>query len=393
MWFANVGFGNQTQYLLVDTGSPWTWTVTNDTVCYDALVGGRTRCSAIFGIPYAPSSTLVRYNGTDNQARYSYADLSVVRGTYGFENMVFGGSFSLDQVPFVLATTTVMTSMWPGTGIFGLSPDLSADADFTASLEDISLRQIPSTRSDLLISRPQHPNAAAVAADSPRDSVLTDIFNHTNLPAFFGLAMSRTSANSTWGGLLTIGESLDISLPYVNATGPYVQVPLEPYVSSTGASSYTSYITNATALAIGRDRRTTETYAFTNGADTPFLFDSGHEVNFVPHIHAALIASRFNPPGYLDRDSWFVDCDATPPADVALIIYDEPFYINPLDMVLRKEATNRTTVCLSAFQGDYQSKVLGSPFLKNVYVETFREDYVGEESATMWIASREFYQT
>lgn len=390
LWYAAVEIGAQSKYLLVDTGSPWTWTVTNSTVCYEPLIGGRTRCSTLFGTPYSPSSTLTRYNGTENEARISYADLSVVRGSYAFEDLTLAPGFSVDQAPIVLANSAVMSSIWPGSGIFGLSPELPQGDEFHATPEALALHQIPSSRQDLLLSRPQGRNTAA---SSQRDTVLTQIFNDTTIPAYFGLALSRATNDSFSGGLLTIGESADISDPYINATGPggYVQVPLEPFQTSPGSTPiYVDYSTNITGITFGRNRATAEIYTFSDTEDTPFTFDSGTEINLVPNIHAALVGSRFDPPAYLDHDLWFVACDATPPA-VGVAIADELFHINALDMVVRKEALNRTTVCLSAFQGDYQFRILGSPFLKNVYVETYQPEFVGEESASMWIAARESY--
>jgi hypothetical protein len=396
IWYVHVDFGHQgqSQLLMLDTGSPWTFLVANGTVCYDPIEGGRTRCSSVFGTPYHPDSTLTRYNGSDDQARLSYADLSVVRGTYAFEDLTLNG-FSLDQVPFVLATTTVMDSIWPGTGILGLSPDLPDDGEFTVGPEDVSRRITPSSRHDIFLSRPSqnNKNAFAPTAGSPHDGVLTAIFNHTSLEAYFGLALSRTSENSTWGGILAIGEHLDLSLPIVNASEPFVTLPMEPYTTYYGEQIYVSYSANATGLAFGRNfEEDAEGYYFVEGEDTPFTFDSGTEVNFVPYVHAALIAGRFEPPGFQDSGIWFVDCDATPPSDVAIVFNEQdPFYIHPLDMVVHKEARNRTEICLSAFQGDSQTRILGAPFFKNVYVEIYREEFVGEEAATIWLASREHY--
>lgn len=391
-WFAAVEFGSQTKYLLVDTGSPWTWTITNSTVCYDPLAGGRARCSTLFGEPYVPSATLTISNGSDSQARFSYADLSVVRGLYGFENLGFGASLAIAQASFVLATSAVMTSMWPGSGILGLSPDLPADdtnVPGTDPGQAMRMRQ-----EDGLLARPRARLSAASQASIQGESILASVFNDTNLPAFFGLALSRSSGNSSNNGLLTIGESADIGDPSINATAPgaYVQVPLEPtsISSTTDEPTYIYYAANVTALVFDRDQQKTEGYYFADDADVPFTFDSGTEVNFVPAIHAALIASRFDPPGFLDQNAWFVDCDAQAP-DVALAIGSELFHVNHLDMFVEKEAPNRTTVCLSAFQGDYRLRILGSPFLKNVYLEVYRPEFVGEEAATMWIASREYY--
>lgn len=388
-WFATVEFGNQSKYLLVDTGSPWTWTITNSTVCYDPIAGGRARCSTIFGEPYVPSATLTISNGSDSQARFSYADLSVVRGLYGFENLGFGHSLAIDQASFVLATSAVMTSIWPGSGILGLSPDLPADdtnVPGTDPGQAMRMRQ-----EDGLLSRPKARLSAASQAAIQGESVLATVFNNTNLPAFFGLALSRSTGNSSNNGLLTIGESADIGDTSINVTAPgaYVQVPLEPTGSSstTEAPTYINYATNVTALVL---HEKTEGYYFADDADVPFTFDSGTEVNFVPAIHAGLIASRFDPPGFLDQNVWFVDCNAQAP-DVALAIGSELFHMNSLDMFVEKEADNRTTVCLSAFQGDYRLRILGSPFLKNVYLEVYRPEFVGEEAATMWIASREYY--
>lgn len=391
-WFATVEFGGQSKYLLVDTGSPWTWTITNSTVCYDPSAGGRARCSTIFGEPYVPSATLTISNGSDSQARFSYADYSVVRGLYGFENLGFGSSLAINQASFVLATSAVTTSIWPGSGILGLSPDLPAD-DTSVPGNDPG-QAMRMRQEEGLLSRPKARLSAASQASIQGESVLASVFNNTNLPAFFGLALSRSSGNSSNNGLLTIGESADIGDPSINATAPgaYVQVPLEPTTisSATDAPTYIYYAANITALAFGGDHKKTEGYYFADDADVPFMFDSGTAVNFVPAIDAALVASRFDPPGFLDQNLWFVDCDARAP-DVALAIGRELFHMNPLDMFVETEAQNRTTVCLSAFQGDPQLRILGSPFLKNVYLEVYRPEFVGDEAATMWIASREYY--
>ena len=245
-----------------------------------------------------------------------------------------------------------------------------------------------------MLSRPSqtNKNTLGLAAGSPHEGILTNVYNNTDLEAFFGLAMSRASQNSTWGGILSIGERLDISEPYINATGSFTSVPMEPYTTYSGEQLYIDYSCNASVLAFGRNPSSAEIYPFGfESEDTKFVFDSGTEVNFVPHIHAALVAGRFDPPGYLSDDLWFVECDATPPSDVAVVFNDEPFFINPLDMVVHKEARNRTELCLSAFQGDYRMRILGSPFLKNVYIEAYRAEYVGEDSATIWIAAREDY--
>ena len=117
---------------------------------------------------------------------------------------------------------------------------------------------------------------------------------------------------------------------------------LEPYHSSyTDKDIYVDYSTNISGVVFSRDASDKlEGYTSpTTGEDTTFLFDSGTEVNFVPEIHAALIASRFQPPGHQQHGLWFVDCAATPPADIGIVVTESsaPFYINALDMVVYKK--------------------------------------------------------
>ena len=409
-WYATITIGGQDLEFFVDTGAPQTWVATEDTQCYGTSSGARLSCLSVFGDLYTPSPTLTLYNDTYNSTSIQYADGSEVRGFYAFEDLVVGGE-SVEQARIVLAELEVSTSggYWPASGLLGLAPEPPAVLDWAG----------PDTKSAMMLNRPYalaKPRFAMTQvqdASVPGHEFLGTIFNQTDNAAYFGLALSRTdprsttasSRNSSFAGLLTIGEDAPLDAPYMNASASntFVRVPLEKTESiyyDTAALLY--YIINCTAITIGRDLATIQVYPFnaiTNPLssapdDAPFIVDSGTELIIVPSLHAALVNSHFSPPATYDASGiWVVDCDAQAP-EIGMFIGGENFPINPLDLKAEFRQENRTKVCVSTVQGsNYGGGVLGSPFLKNVYAEHYMESYDGPEAATMWLASREFYAT
>ncbi|ETN36288.1 uncharacterized protein HMPREF1541_08565 [Cyphellophora europaea CBS 101466] len=391
-YYSQVTIGNQTLKLFVDTGSPETWVIYNGTICRDSrsLALSRTRCSMLFGEPYVPSPTFEWYSGSDNETFFRYADNDYVEGTYAYDDIVVGG-LVLARAPFVVATETAALPVWPASGLLGLGMD-PRNRGSVNSLRGVN-RQSQVAASDVLLHRPKNVVAANKQATVHNGTLITSLFNNTSLSASFGLALSRPSnITSLPAGLLTIGESADLGNRLVNATEPYVTVPLEPIrtASDPTTPSIVNYSCNVTGLVFGRDSNSFEGYRFSEEYVTTAI-DSGTTLNYVSDVHAALIASRFDPPAYQFQGFWVVDCEAKPP-DVGLVIGGEPFYLHPLDMVAELATRNRSTVCVSAFQpaADF-GVVLGMPFLRSTYVETFRPEFVGPEAGTMWIAAREHY--
>lgn len=405
-YYTSIEFGNQPLYLLVDTGSPRTWVVTNQTVCYGPSES-RISCSMTFGKPYVRSSTYTPYKGLDNQTRLTYGDGSSTIGVFGYEDLTVG-NIKIPQARIIIATLQLTTTgaLWPASGILGLGPDYALTQgrlDTLSATESNALDPLP-----YALAKPRFAQYARQTA-APGEEILTRIWNGTGIPAYIGLSMSRTAENHTangTAGVLTIGERLDLSDPYINATGHgdddvFAEVSLiKEYSYSQNDYIYAHHTINSTGITIGRGRDailypfepSSPTYYGGGGyADINVIVDSGTSANYIPSLHASFINALFEPRAYRALGLWFVDCNATPP-DVAVNIADSDFYINPLDMIIEVQFQNKSSACASAFQEtDYSFGIYGQPFLKNVYTETYSESYDGPEAASMWIASREHY--
>jgi hypothetical protein len=393
-YYATVTIGTQNLSLLVDTGAPQTWLATNETKCQDPFgASGFTRCSTIVGTPYVHGRSYQPYDGFDNETSLQYADGSTVEGYRGFDDVRLNGH-AVTGVPLISALELNMLPIWPACGIMGLSPRLPDN--FLGSKFNTIRAQTPSVVVD---SRPRFALPDDQPQAGPSDTLLDTIFNQTDLSPYFGLALSRAgnhSARSHQAGVLTIGESAALSSSKINVTAPYVSVPLEPYLISSGFGqeetyAYLDYSVNVSALLISHGDDDPDVYFFGDD-ETTTIIDSGTSVNYIPEIHAAYVAALFKPPGRRYAELFFVNCDAEAP-EIGLGIGAQPFFMNPKDMILEVELVNRTTACLSAFQYAPGFSLLGQPFLRNVYTEVYREEYNGPEAATMWVASRPYYQS
>jgi hypothetical protein len=392
-YYTTVTVGTQNLSLLVDTGAPQTWLATNETKCQDPFgASGFTRCSTIVGTPYVHGRSYQPYDGFDNETSLQYADGSMVEGYRGLDDFRLSGH-AVEGVSLISALELTMPPIWPACGIMGLSPRLP---DELGSRFNKLRAQTPSVVVDSL-PRFALPNDQPQAR--PPDTLLDTIFNQTDLPPYFGLALSRASNNSArshQAGVLTIGESAALISSRINVTAPYVSVPLEPYLISSSFGqqetyAYLDYSINVSALLINHGEDDPDVYIFGDD-ETTTIIDSGTSVNYIPEIYAAYVAALFKPPGRRYSELFVVDCDAEPPK-IGLGIGAQPFYMNPKDMMLEVELVNRTTACLSAFQYAPGFSLLGQPFLRNVYTEVYREEYNGPEALTMWLASRPYYQS
>ncbi|KPI42104.1 uncharacterized protein AB675_5424 [Cyphellophora attinorum] len=326
-YYVTLTLGDQPLKLFIDTGSPQTWVATNTTRCYGTQ-GTRVACSLHFGTLYHQSSTFNYLNDTSNSTVIQYADGSEVRGAFGFEDLVLD-DYLISQMRMILAEVSLETTggLWPSAGLLGLGPQ-PADEDDSSSPDATgppSPKGLQSLSRPFSLGKPHYAlNGPQLASAFTGNDFLPSIWSQAGLPAFFGLALSRTDSintsttssgrNSSFAGILTVGEAAPLTNPAINASAAntFARIPLEQEASYyyPDVYEYRHDKINASGIVIGRDPLTAEAYPFIQdgfaspqtglgGADMGFIVDSGSQLNMIPSLHAALVNSKFNPPATL----------------------------------------------------------------------------------------------
>ncbi|KAL8934205.1 MAG: hypothetical protein Q9216_006022 [Gyalolechia sp. 2 TL-2023] len=344
VYFTNITVGTETFKAVVDTGSADTWLVQSGFQC---VTLGRhpitlPEAACAFGPSYNVTPTFDQIQGQNFNV--SYADGEVLAGIVGTEDVTLGGITVHDQT-----IGLVNHAAWNGdnssSGLIGLA--------------------FPSITSAFNGSDPALDNDSNSVDYSP---LFTSMYTQGLVAPVFSLAIERGAQS---GGLLALG-----GLPPVQHSPLFVCTPFQKNVVKGQADAvYEYYQIAMDGFTYGNRSQKVELQA---------NIDSGTTLIFLPSEIATGLNQMFDPPAEYDRfrGAYYVDCASTPPR-FGVSIAGHTFYVNPTDMILRREDGTCTTGITNS--GYNRPAILGDVFLRNV-LAVF--DVGGSE---MRFAAREFY--
>ena len=329
---AEITFGDQTFSAVLDTGSSDTWVVRSNFTCFDwtgSEIVDQADCK--FGSTYTPTSSFKQIPNVILDL--IYGDDESLTGIVGTERVTFAGITIEGQTIGV-----VEEAVWHGdtqsSGLVGLAfPSLTSVINGTNSTEDVQ------------------------SSGAKFNPVFTNMYMEEKVAPLFSLALDRSEKT---GGLLAIG-----GLPPVKHSPAFESVPMEltdtptntPTVKAS-SGSYTFYTVSVAGLKYGEN-------ANNLSAPDHYIVDSGTSLIFAPDHISNSINALFDPPAILKahQGEYVVKCDASIPR-VGVTIGRQTFYINPLDLIHRRQdGTCGTGIGSSKLTG---MLVLGDVFLRNV---------------------------
>ena len=338
-----VQVGDQTFYLVPDTGSSDLWVPTTDFQCVEPgtnLLVKQEECH--FGNTYEiPESTQYVTNQTFG-VQYG---TGIALGKVGLANVTINGIRVENQkIGLVDRTNDVGDGL--GSGILGLGFPPLTSAHPGTELDN----------STLLINRAVY------------DPVFVSMYKQDLVETWYSFAIERPHANATQspGGWLGLGE-----LPPVSHSNNWAVKPIEvtkglPEELTGGKREITLMTLTVDGVTWGHSPDSTKL-----SDSTPFqaVVDTGNHMNLFPNRISKSINEHFDPPGILDKDLnvYIVDCNATTP-EVGVTLDGQTFWHKSPDDLIYHDVSGfcYSSVAPTGENGDLALNFIGDAFLRNV---------------------------
>ncbi|KAG9252439.1 putative aspartic-type endopeptidase [Emericellopsis atlantica] len=344
-WFdVEVQIGNQTFYLLVDTGSSDTWVAADGYTCIDpadnrVLPSEECMWSPTYTVPQS-----MRY--IQNQTFGVKYGTGVALGKLGIESVTVGGITVQEQAIGIVDRATDKGD-GVNSGILGLGFPMLTSAHPGTVLENDTM--------SLITNR------------IPYEPTFVNMYKKGLVESWYSIAINRLPRDvaSGMGGWLGLGE-----LPPVEHTDDWAVAPIEitegiPDEFYPGGKPVISLMT---LTVDGASWGSSSPYT-TNTTKLQAVVDSGNNMNLVPIEIAESVNGLFEPPATFkqDLDIYVVDCHAKPPS-FGVTIDGHTFWHDPEDMISKD---NTTGLCYSTLGNSAdglgtQMSFLGDAFMKNV---------------------------
>ncbi|KAI1080628.1 aspartic peptidase domain-containing protein [Whalleya microplaca] len=327
-YIMQVGIGEESYYMIPDTGSSDTWVVQEGYKCLDPYYGmevGQEVCD--FGPLFQgdfPGGQI-----EDQNLNISYLSGDYLNGNMGFADITVA-NVTVPKQQFALVDVAAFGGDGVSSGILGLGLR-GLTAGFTG--DDPSQDNI-----DNLVN--YSPLVETMGTSKVADAVLS-------------FAMSRDESRSyiAFGGVPPV------------PTGEYTTVPIQKGTTTSGTTDYFYYDIPIDSM---HWNGTTISQTATNLPN--MLVDSGTTINLFPSNVAAAINDAFDPPGSQeDSMVWSVACDAVPPT-LDIVIGGLPIRTHPSSMILPEtETAPGSNICLSGIgAGQSGSYILGDTFMQEI---------------------------
>ncbi|KAK7707101.1 hypothetical protein SLS64_007310 [Diaporthe eres] len=314
----NVTFGTQELNLVLDTGSSDTWAFSTATKCVEATGyggedagGGGDFC--VFGPPFQGDFPMTAFENMHFSTEYW--GNRTVNGTLDQMNMTVGGLRVTNQIVGLAAIATRWYGRGPSSGVLGL-----AYPGLTKAFIDSDIGAEP------VLYPP----------------VISNMGGEDFMEEGFSLALNRPASGEDGGVIVFGGVPDDVPGVDWNSTAQTDIIVVNVWLFEETVLEYRKI-------------------AYNIDSGTPFIC--------VPTDTANYIADLYIPPAKYNAayGVYFVDCDAIAP-DVAVVINDTPFWLNPEDLVMGRLTPSQNQSCYSAvtdcgWTGPY---TLGTVFLQNV---------------------------
>ncbi|OQV05013.1 hypothetical protein CLAIMM_09817 [Cladophialophora immunda] len=331
---ANITFGTQEFPVIIDTGSSDTWLIKAGFTCVNQTTNATLPASTCgFG-----SSGDSFIDIPDENFYTSYGDGEYLYGTLGLERVTFAGIEIKNQ-----EVALPLLAAWSGDGISSGLVGLAYSSITNA---------FPGTNSSN-----DEITGNITGNNMPYSSILNTIFIDQLSRPMFSLALSRSSRNTSPGGMLAIGGIPHPHDPIINATGSFTVKPIEPskpqLIDPTHPELQFYTITIDTLV-----------YDGVNVTSHQYIVDSGTTLMYVPTQDSKVINGLFDPPARVEEGLYLVNCNATAP-DMGIRIGGTLFELNPVDLILDEDIPGG--LCISGIQsGPVGHYILGDTFLNNV---------------------------
>jgi hypothetical protein len=344
-WFdVEVQFGNQTFYLVVDTGSSDTWVAATGYTCIDhqsnlAIPSAECMWAPTYNVP-----TSINY--VKNQTFGVQYGTGIALGKVGIENVTLNGITVLNQKVGIVDRTTDKGD-GINSGILGLGFPTLTSAHPGNTLENDTL--------SLITNRVIY------------DPLFVSMYKKGLVEPWYSIAIDRLPRDTPTGkgGWLGLGE-----LPPVAHTDEWAVAPIE-ITQGIPDAFYQRGKPEISLMTL-----TVESVSW--GSSAPFstnatkfqaVVDSGNPMNLAPIEVAESVNSLFDPPAKFNEDLgvYMVDCDAQAP-NYGVTINGHTFWHNTEDMIAQDHLTGLcySTLAASAEGFGTQINFLGDAFMKNV---------------------------
>ncbi|KAH8169438.1 eukaryotic aspartyl protease domain-containing protein [Sarocladium implicatum] len=345
-WFdVEVEVGNQTFYLVVDTGSSDTWVAATGYTCIDVDTNQVTSSDECMWSPtynIQPSTQFVH-----NQTFGVKYGTGIALGQIAYESVKLGG-ITVPKQKIGVVDRTNDKGDGINSGILGLGFPALTSAHPGTELKNDSI--------SLITNREIY------------DPLFVNMYESKLVDSWYSIAIDRLPRDTATGkaGWLGLGQ-----LPPVSHSDNWTSAPIEitkgiPDAFYENGKPEISLMTlTVESISWGSSLASTTTNTTTFQA----VIDSGNPQNMVPMVAAQSINSMFDPPATFDEDSevFLVDCDAKAPL-FGVTINGHTFWHQPEDMISQDHDTG---ACYSSVAGSsegfgFEANFLGDAFLKNV---------------------------
>ncbi|KAI0157746.1 aspartic peptidase domain-containing protein [Xylariaceae sp. FL1272] len=326
-YIMQVGIGNETYYMIPDTGSSDTWIIQEGFHCVDPFFGMEVdpqdcQFGPVFKGPF-PDGKIDNEN-----LNIAYLSGDYLTGSMGYGNITVA-NITVPKQQFALVDVAAFSGDQISSGILGLG-----------------LRGL----------------TAAFTGNDPSNDSISNMLNYAPLMETMGtskaaspvlsFAMSRDNDRSfiAFGGV-----------PPVKA-GEYTTVPIEKGTLNTGKEDYYYYDIKIDAISWS------STTTNKSVSDLPnMLVDSGTTINLFPSDIATAINAAYSPPGQQETtEVWTVPCNATPPV-LDIVIGGKPVRTHSTSMILPETEDGGSGRCISGIgAGQPGSFILGDTLMQEI---------------------------
>ncbi|GFF34580.1 probable aspartic-type endopeptidase AFUA_3G01220 [Aspergillus udagawae] len=329
-YVAEVGWGNETYSMILDTGSSDTWILKEGFQCLDSTGAPTIQSNCQVGRQFSGDFTGGQIGNVNFNISYS---TGILAGKFGWEDITIANITVKDAQVAVVDQAYFNFNV---SGLFGLA-FASLTSEFPGNDPTKNIKTHYMTYEPVFYKM---------------------VDQHLSLPTF-SFAPDRDGPN----GYFAVG-----GIPPVNTTGKTASASILTSKETRSKPSINRpdyYYINIDGAIVGRSNSTLSN----STSFPPFVgfVDTATTLTMLPTALATAIAGAFKPPAtYVAATNLYeVPCNATAPK-LAITISGVNFPVSPADLILQPQVDGSTGLCVVGFQDGGGEYVLGATFLNNV---------------------------
>ncbi|GIJ85100.1 hypothetical protein Asppvi_003955 [Aspergillus pseudoviridinutans] len=329
-YVAQVGWGNETYSMILDTGSSDTWILEEGFQCLDSTGAPTIQSNCQVGPQFSGDFTGGQIENVNFNISYG---TGILAGKFGWEDITIANITVKDAQVAVVDQAYFNFDV---SGLFGLA-FASLTSEFPGNDPTKNIKTHYMTYEPVFYKM---------------------VDQHLSLPTF-SFAPDRDGPN----GYFAVG-----GIPPVNTTGKTASASILTSKETHSKPSINRpdyYYINIDGAIIGRSNSTSSN----STSFPPFVgfVDTATTLTLLPTALATAIAGAFKPPAtYVAAANLYeVPCNATAPK-LAITISGVNFPVSPADLILQPQVDGSTGLCAVGFQDGGGEYILGATFLNNV---------------------------